>query len=145
MAESKKTPEDLPEHPEKRPRVPTPEYTVTFFLVLVGLLFWLGFGIRSMKGAPPHAMLYVDDARRTYASPPCVTSGSIEADMTGRRVTHAQARTLGYRPDDECRNYDAEGGGFLQEDRSLSGHALQWLGVLGPLPSRWNPDGTWNW
>ena len=35
--------------------------------------------------------------------------------------------------------------GFSQDGRSLSGKLMERLGMLPPLPSRWNPDGTWNW
>jgi hypothetical protein len=44
-------------------------------------------------------------------------------------------------PDPDCRDQ----GGFLQDDRSMSGMFLEWIGLLSSIKSRWNPDGTWNW
>ena len=44
-------------------------------------------------------------------------------------------------PDPDCRDQ----GGFLQDDRPMSGMLLEWFGLLSPLKSRWSPDGTWNW
>ena len=53
----------------------------------------------------------------------------------------AEARKLKYEPDKKC------GGeaGFSQDDRSLTGRVCERMGMLPPLPSRWNKDGTWNW
>ncbi len=50
-------------------------------------------------------------------------------------------RKLNYEPDKKCR--DAKG--FSQDSRSLTANLLVRLGLLPPVPSRWNPDGTWNW
>ena len=33
----------------------------------------------------------------------------------------------------------------LQDGRSLTGHYLEKIGILTPLRSRWDKDGTWNW
>ena len=44
-------------------------------------------------------------------------------------------------PDKKCQ--DAKG--FNQDSRSLTGNLMARLGMLPPWPSRWNPDGTWNW
>ena len=58
-----------------------------------------------------------------------------------RLARAAEARTLNYEPDKKCQ----DGGGFSQDSRSITGNFLARLGLLPPLPSRWNPDGTWNW
>ena len=46
-----------------------------------------------------------------------------------------------YSPDPQSR----DNGDFTQEGRSLSGKFLESIGILPPLQSRWNKDGSWNW
>ena len=53
----------------------------------------------------------------------------------------AEARKLKYEPDKKCQDE----AGFSQDDRSLTGRICERMGMLPPLPSRWNKDGTWNW
>jgi hypothetical protein len=114
---------------------------------LVALLLWLaggvcalvllGFGIGSSIGMPDHAVVIVDADRKLYLAPPCVSEGM----RYFPRLTIAQARKLGFQPEPSCRDQE----GFVQEARSLSGIWFERLGLLNPLPSRWNADGTWNW
>ena len=85
---------------------------------------------------PDNAILLVDRTRGVYLAPPCV-----EAPERYVQLSAAEARRRGLRPEPNCR----ESGAFGQEDRSLSGALLQRLGLLGPIPSRWNADGTWKW
>ncbi|MDA2937392.1 hypothetical protein MYX75_03910 [Acidobacteria bacterium AH-259-A15] len=96
----------------------------------------VGLGIGTTKPMPDHAILLVDDETDTYFALPCVP----DPDRF-RAGTVAEARKLNYKPDPECR----EQGWFIQERRSLTGRLLEALGILNPLPSRWNADGTWNW
>jgi hypothetical protein len=105
-------------------------------LLFVGVLAVAGFGIASTRPMPDHAQVLLDDSKKTYSSPPCV------ADARGLRWTTAgEAHRLKYRPDNDCCN----AGGFVSDGRSLTGLLLQKLGVLPPLRSRWNADGSWNW
>ena len=101
-------------------------------------VFVLGFGVRSFTTAPKHAIVLVEPARKTYIAPPCI--GPLHAS-TLPPTTIGKARKEKLKPDDECRNAN----GFIQEARSLSGMLLEKVGILRPLPSRWNSDGTWNW
>jgi hypothetical protein len=96
----------------------------------------IGLGIGSSKEMPDNAQVYVNDAAKTYLAPPCIKTA-----MGLRIITADEARTLGYRPDDKCRNE----GAFMQDDRSLTGLFLQTVGILKPIPSRWNEDGSWNY
>ena len=112
------------------------------FLVLkvaaavIGILLIIGLGIKSSKGMPDYAEVYVNDAAKTYLAPPCITA------TVGLRVaTAGEARRLGYRPDSKCRNE----GSFIQDDRSLTGMLFQKIGILKPITSRWNDDGSWNY
>jgi len=102
------------------------------------VLLVLGLGVGSTQAMPLSAVLYLDDDSRSYYAPPCV------ADSQGRALrlgSSREARALGYRPDPGCR----DDGGFVQDGRSLSGKLLQRIGILPEKPSRWNPDGSWNW
>jgi len=58
-----------------------------------------------------------------------------------RSATAAEARRQQYEPDNECR----DPAGFSQDARFLTGRLMERLGMLPPLPSRWNKDGSWNW
>ena len=103
---------------------------------VAGLLLFLGFGMSSHTSAPKNAVVLVSEVTKEYHAPPCV------ADLgTFQRMTIGDARALRYKPNSECRDAD----GFVQETRSASGSMLEWIGILGPLPSRWNEDGSWNW
>lgn len=103
---------------------------------IVGVFFFLGLSLGSTMTMPKHAIVYLDMAHASYLAPSCVT------DPSGYELgTADEAYSLSFKPDDGCRNK----GGFVQEGRSLSGKLLQNLGILKPLPHRWNPDGTWNW
>jgi hypothetical protein len=78
----------------------------------------------------------VDDSARIYIAPPC-----IKTPIGYRLVTAGAAREMGYKPDRECRDE----GAFIQDGRSLTGMLLQKIGMLKPIPSRWNEDGSWNY
>ena len=98
--------------------------------------FGLGFGIAPTIDAPPGALVQVDPASKTYFAPPCRQISSALGV-----TTLDNARKLGFSPDAHC----LELGGFVQRSRSLSGQLLEKLGLLPPLPNRWNANGSWNW
>ena len=59
-------------------------------------------------------------------------------------MTLSEAREGGYKSDRECVNQ----GAYIMEGRTMTGLVLEGIGLeilLGPLPNRWNPDGSWNW
>lgn len=102
-----------------------------------GLLLLIGLGIGGeIYPVPDNAIIFIDNQKHTYIAPPCV--GDVESFET---VTAKRAHELVYQPDEECRDQ----GVFIQEGRSFTGMFLEWVGILNPLSSRWNPDGTWNW
>jgi hypothetical protein len=109
---------------------------IKFAAALIGIIWMIGLGIGTSKTMPYHAQVYVNDAAKTYLAPPCIKT---TADF--RVINVGEARTLGYRPDVECR----DDGGFMQDDRSLTGKFLETIGILKPIPSRWNEDGSWNY
>ncbi len=111
--------------------------TIRFFLIMLIFTFLAGFYIVPTRAMPDHAVVFLDDETRTYLSPTCAPK-----DQKPRRTaTAAEARRLKYEPDKQCQ----DASGFIQEGRSVAGNYLERLGMLPPLPSRWNPDGTWNW
>ena len=102
------------------------------------LLVFVGFGIGSSKVAPEYALVFVDASQNTYITPPCLAR---DKWMLSPRFTIEQAHKLKLTPEPKCRDE----GGFVQEGRSLTGVMFEKLGLLDPVQSRWNPDGTWNW
>jgi hypothetical protein len=86
---------------------------------------------------PDHAIVLLDDQNHTYLSPLCADREKKEYRLSKA----AEARKLKYEPDKKCQDE----AGFSQDDRSLTGRVCEKMGMLPPLPSRWNKDGTWNW
>ena len=99
-------------------------------------LFVVGLSIRSSTHMPENAQIYLNDTTRTYSAPPCIS------DPAGLRLgTAGDAHRLQYKPDTGSK----EAGAFFREGRSLSGMLLEKIGILGPVPARWNADGSWNY
>ncbi len=119
------------------PRSVNPVYRIVLIIITVAIaLFSLGMTVEMSKTMPNSATVYLDGEAKTYFAPPCVGR-----DTALRGVTASEAHFMGYEPNPDCENK----GWFTQKGRSLSGDLLQRLGVLAPLPSRWNADGSWNY
>jgi hypothetical protein len=86
---------------------------------------------------PDNAVVLINDQNHPYLSPVCAR----QEDKQCRIGRALEARRLRYEPDIKCRDQ----GGFRQDGRSYTGQLLEVVGLLEPLPSRWNADGTWNW
>jgi hypothetical protein len=110
--------------------------TIRFVVLILMFTFLAGFYIVPTRDMPDNALVLLDDQHKTYFSPSCA-----HEKKTLRPATAAEVRRLKYEPDKACR----EKTGFSQDSRSLSGKLMERLGLLPPLPSRWNKDGTWNW
>jgi hypothetical protein len=111
--------------------------TIRFFFIILICTLLAGFFIVPLQTMPDHAIVWLDDQHKTYLSPKCAPE-----DRQHLRVGRAaEARQLKYQPDQAC----DKAAGFTQPTRSISGNFFTRLGMLPPLPSRWNPDGTWNW
>lgn len=111
--------------------------TIRFAVIMLLCTLLAGFFIFPTRAMPDNAVVLLDDQTRTYVSPGCAKQEKGEY----RQATAAEAHKLNYKPDKKCQ----DAGGFRQDNRSLSGNLMARLGMLPPLPSRWNPDGTWNW
>jgi hypothetical protein len=111
--------------------------TIRFAVIMLIFTLLAGFFIVPTRTMPDNAMVLLDDQNHTYLSPKCAQPEK----QAYRLATAAEARKVNYAPDKRC----LEAGGFRQDTRSLTGNLMARLGMLPPLPSRWNPDGTWNW
>jgi hypothetical protein len=111
--------------------------TFRFFAIMLIFTLMAGFFIVPTRSMPGNARVFLDEANRTYLSPTCAD----QEQKKFRPATAAEAQQLKYEPDKKC----GGAAGFRQDARSLSGRFMERLGMLPPLPSRWNPDGTWNW
>jgi hypothetical protein len=108
-------------------------------LALICVFVILAFSISSSKSPPKNTLVFVDNDQHTYIAPPCVTA---QKDWTHySRMTIGQADNLGFKPNPTCTKH----GVFEQKDRTLGGLILEKIGILKPLPSRWNSNGSWNW
>lgn len=110
---------------------------VKLLAVIMTALLFLGLGIGSSTAIPDHAKVYANDAQKTYIG----MSSTIQAKEKMRLTTMKDVRSLKYLPD----AYSRDNGDFVQEGRSLTGILFEKIGILSPLKSRWNKDGSWNW
>lgn len=118
---------------------------------MVGLIiFVLLFGsVYTVKlSAPDHAVVYVDQEKKIYYAPPYIDNmksqpkpGQTVDAKKLKASTLKEARDLRYQPDEASR----EKGYFVQQYRNLTGFLMEKTGLVKPLPSRWNKDGSWNW
>ena len=111
--------------------------TIRFFLIMLIFTLMAGFCLVTTRTMPDNAIVLLDEQTHTYVSPGCAN----QEKKDYRRARAAEARKLNYAPDKKCQ----DAGGFSQDNRSITGNYLVRLGLLPPLPSRWNADGTWNW
>ncbi len=111
--------------------------TFRFFAIMLIFTLMAGFFIVPTRPMPDNAIVFLDEENHTYLSPSCAK----QEGKPYRQARAAEARQLKYEADKRCGG-DA---GFRQDGRSLTGNFLVRLGMLPPLPSRWNPDGSWNW
>ncbi|MDT8902235.1 hypothetical protein [Anaeroselena agilis] len=119
---------------ERRPR------GLARLLVVVLCMFVAGFFFDNTVPAPAAAWVYADLDQRVYYPPPYLENSG--RDAAGLLLTTAgEAKKMNCAPDPQAKSK----GYFRQPDRSMSGRLLQSLGILKPLPGRWNRDGTWNW
>jgi hypothetical protein len=103
----------------------------------VGALLAIGFGVGSVVLVPPYALVFINDASKTYIALPCMDEWQHRATQVVdvvRRGTVGDAIKLGYKKDDSCR----EAGGFQEDGRSLSGLFLERVGILPPLEHWWD-------
>lgn len=108
---------------------------LTAIIVAVIALLFLDLGFPPTLEAPPHAQVLIDETAGVYFAPSC------EVGRLLATIPLAQARELGFKPDQACLSEEE----FTQPGRSITGRLLEGIGILGEPESRWNSDGTWNW
>lgn len=109
-------------------------------VIFIFLLF-VGRGIPSTKPIPDYAIVYLHMGINEYFVLPCTPEDAIDWPELVLEVTISTARQMEANPFEDCRNQ----GVWFSESRSLTGMLFEKLGLFGPLPYRWNEDGTWNW
>lgn len=119
--------------------------------IFIGLIIFISlFGsIFTVKQTvPDYAIVYADPEKKIYYAPPYIDNlkslSKLPRDINEKKlraVTLKEARDLQCQPD----NTSNEKGYFVQQYRKASSFLLEKAGILKPLPSRWNKDGTWNW
>ena len=113
--------------------------TIRFVTLILIFTFMAGFYIVPTRTMPDNALVFLDDQEKTYFSPICAEAEKDKRPW--RQARAAEARQLNYEPDKSCQG----AAGFRQDCRSMSGNLIERLGMLPPLPSRCNRDGSWNW
>jgi hypothetical protein len=113
--------------------------------ILITLVI-LGGAADTITTMPPYAQIIVDIETKTYYAPPYIENllakNPNSIDISKLIVTTPEKTgNLQYEPDPECR----EQGYFEQNGRNLDLQFLEYIGILKPLQSRWNEDGSWNW
>lgn len=105
--------------------------------IVTGGILLLGFGIETNDTMPGYAVIFVDDASKTYIAPQCVNEWQNKPTKTLniiRRTTADEARKLNYEPDYDCR----ETGAFAPDGRTLIGLILVKIGILSPISHWWD-------
>ena len=129
----------------KKERTPIETLYIALAL-LVGIIFVLsmvGQNIKITTHVPANAVVYADLKLNIYYAPPYIDNNRYPStlDIKGLKAeTVSAAQALNHSPDRICVEQ-----GYFQEQDTLN-HTLLWkLGLAAPRPSRWNPDGSWNW
>ncbi|NLK51114.1 MAG: hypothetical protein GX295_01525 [Syntrophomonadaceae bacterium] len=92
---------------------------------------------------PPETIVYVDEESHIYYAPPYILGEKYPSDLDVRNLkamTVNEAKKSNYKADDECVEM-----GYFREQYTLKDRILIFIGLIQPGPSRWNPDGSWNW
>ena len=114
--------------------------------ILVGLVVLIAlFGqlIMVKKTIPPDTIVYVDEKTGIYYAPPYILGNKYppELDISNiKAMKVAEAEKNNFKPDETCVKM-----GYFKEENNLRDVLLIKLGIIEPAPSRWNPDGSWNW
>lgn len=129
----------------KKKRTPMEAVYIAIAL-LVGIVFVLsmvGQNIKITTHVPANAIVYADLNSKIYYAPPYIDNNRYPSTLNIKVLkaeTVSAGQALSHNPDSICVEQ-----GYFQEQDTLN-HTLLWkLGLAAPRPSRWNPDGSWNW
>ncbi|PKM77833.1 MAG: hypothetical protein CVU90_05125 [Firmicutes bacterium HGW-Firmicutes-15] len=118
----------------------------TVIAIIVGIIFLIGLlgqEIMIGKNMPPNIILYVDETTNTYYAPPYIDGKKYPSNLSLnslKRKTFSEVKINKYKADSNCVEL-----GYFDEKTTLTNNILVRLGWVKPNPSRWNPDGSWNW
>jgi hypothetical protein len=114
--------------------------------IIVGIAFLIGLlgqEIMIAKNIPPNIIMYVDETANIYYAPPYIEGKKYPSNLN---INSLKAKTLSevqknnYKADSNCVKL-----GYFEEKTTLTNTILVKMGLVKPNPSRWNPDGSWNW
>ena len=119
-------------------------YAIIALIIGISVLIAL-FGqlIMINKPIPPEAIVYVDEKTHFYYAPPYIIGNKYPSDLDVsnlKAMTIAEAESNNYQPDEKCKEM-----GYFRVQNTLKDTILLKIGLIEPPPSRWNPDGSWNW
>ncbi|MEA4924686.1 MAG: hypothetical protein VB084_05175 [Syntrophomonadaceae bacterium] len=129
----------------QRERTPIERFYYTLALI-VGILFLfslIGNSIDITLKVPANGVVYGDFQNNIYYAPPYIDNNRYPSTLDVKSLkaeTVAEAQQRNHKPDPVCVEQD-----YFKEYNSLTNIIGVRLGLAKPKPSRWNPDGSWNW
>lgn len=122
------------------------ERVYSVLAILIGVLILLGLVgqfIIIADQAPPQAVVYVDQSTGVYYAPPYILGkkyppGLDESNL--KAMTISEAGQKSYQADPVCADQ-----GYFKQKNTLNDKLRIKVGLADAPPSRWNPDGSWNW
>lgn len=118
-------------------------YTVALVVGILFLLSLLGNSIDIPQKAPANAIVYADFQNNVYYAPPYIDNNRYPSTLEVSNLqaeTVAESRQRDHKADSVCVEQ-----GYFKEYDTLTHIIMVKLGLTNPKPSRWNPDGSWNW
>jgi len=122
------------------------ERVYSLIAIIIGIIFLfslLGQTIKITKDIPPNTIVYVDQGNSVYYAPPYILGkkypNTLDVNIL-KAKTVSECKQNNYKADSACIDL-----GYFQEQDTLTNTVLVKLGLAKPKPSRWNPDGSWNW
>lgn len=116
---------------------------IAIVIGIVVLLGLLGQKVIIAKDAPPYVIVYVNQNTGIYYAPPYIDGKKYPADLDISNIkaeTLMESRQKNYKLDQACDEI-----GYFKTKNTLTDTIFVGIGVMRPSPSRWNPDGSWNW
>lgn len=114
--------------------------------IIVGIIFLIGLlgqFVMIGKKVPANIIMYVDETTHIYYAPPYIDGKKYPSNLdvnSLKRETISEAKKNKHTADSNCVEL-----GYFDEKTTLTNTILVKMGWVKPNPSRWNPDGSWNW
>jgi len=129
----------------KRERTPIERfyYTVALVVGIVFLFSLLGNSIDITLNVPANGVVYADFQNNIYYAPPYIDNNRYPSTLDAKSLkaeTIAESKQRNHKADSVCVEQ-----GYFKEYDTLTNIVMVKFGLAKPKPSRWNPDGSWNW